>query len=50
MSEVYPDRAKLDVKYLLALELTDPGFDHTVPTGFRDRLLAQLRRVPRGRA
>ncbi|MFE2282519.1 IS1182 family transposase [Streptomyces sp. NPDC059454] len=33
-------RARIDVKYLLGLELTDPGFDHTVPTGFRDRLLA----------
>lgn len=33
-------RARIDVKYLLGLELTDPGFDHTVLTGFRDRLLA----------
>ncbi|WP_434599927.1 IS1182 family transposase [Streptomyces sp. A5-4] len=32
-------RARIDVKYLLGLELTDPGFDHTVLTGFRDRLL-----------
>jgi transposase len=33
-------RARIDVKYLLGLELTDPGFDHSVLTGFRDRLLA----------
>ncbi|MFI6006992.1 IS1182 family transposase [Streptomyces sp. NPDC051366] len=33
-------RARIDVKYLLGLELTDPGFDHTVLTGFRGRLLA----------
>ncbi|WP_260695981.1 transposase [Streptomyces sp. IB201691-2A2] len=33
-------RARIDVKYLLGLELTDPGFDYTVLTGFRDRLLA----------
>ncbi|WP_344598465.1 transposase [Streptomyces violaceusniger] len=33
-------RARIDVKYLLGLELTDPGFDHTVLTGFRDSLLA----------
>ncbi|MEU5307102.1 transposase [Streptomyces noursei] len=33
-------RARIDVKYLLGLELTDPGFHHTVLTGFRDRLLA----------
>lgn len=32
-------RARIDMKYLLGLELTDPGFDHTVLTGFRDRLL-----------
>ena len=33
-------RARIDWKYLLGLELTDPGFDFTVLTGFRDRLLA----------
>ncbi|MFF4583688.1 IS1182 family transposase [Streptomyces sp. NPDC001373] len=33
-------RARIDVKYLLGLELTDPGFDHTVLTGFRGQLLA----------
>lgn len=32
-------RARIDVKYLLGLELTDPGFDFTVLTGFRQRLL-----------
>jgi transposase len=32
-------RARIDVKYLLGLELTDSGFDHTVLTGFRSRLL-----------
>lgn len=33
-------RGRLDWKYLLALELTDPGFDHSVLTEFRDRLIA----------
>ena len=28
-------RARIDWKYALGLELTDPGFDHTVLTGFR---------------
>ncbi|MFD8396486.1 transposase [Streptomyces sp. NPDC059680] len=32
-------RARINVKYLLGLELTDPGFDFTVLTGFRQRLL-----------
>lgn len=32
-------RARIDVKYMLGLELTDPGFDFTVLTGFRQRLL-----------
>src|SRR5262245_46752707 len=32
-------RARIDWKYALGLELTDPGFDHTVLTGFRQRLL-----------
>ncbi len=32
-------RARIDVKYLLGLELSDPGFDFTVLTGFRARLL-----------
>jgi transposase len=30
-------RARIDWKYALGLELTDPGFDHTVLTGFRQR-------------
>ncbi|MFJ1936741.1 IS1182 family transposase [Kitasatospora sp. NPDC088160] len=33
-------RARIDWKYLLGLELADPGFDFTVLTGFRDRLVA----------
>ncbi len=33
-------RARLDWKYLLGLELTDPGFDFSVLSEFRDRLLA----------
>jgi len=32
-------RARIDWKYALNLELTDPGFDHTVLSEFRDRLL-----------
>jgi transposase len=33
-------RARIDWKYLLSLELTDPGFDFSVRSAFRDRLLA----------
>jgi transposase len=33
-------RARIDWKYLLALDLTDPGFDFSVLSEFRDRLLA----------
>ena len=33
-------RARIDWKYLLSLELTDPGFDYSVLSAFRDRLLA----------
>ena len=33
-------RARLDWKYLLGLDLTDPGFDFSVLSEFRDRLLA----------
>ena len=33
-------RARIDWKYLLGLELTDPGFDHSVLCEFRSRLLA----------
>ncbi|MET7843690.1 transposase [Streptomyces sp. NPDC005356] len=33
-------RARIDWKYLLGVELSDPGFDFTVLTGFRDRILA----------
>src|SRR5690348_6581496 len=33
-------RGRIDWKYLLGLELTDPGFDFSVLSEFRDRLLA----------
>jgi transposase len=33
-------RARIDWKYALALELTDAGFDHTVLSEFRGRLVA----------
>ena len=33
-------RARIDRKYLLGLELADPGFDHSVLCEFRSRLLA----------
>ena len=33
-------RGRIDWKYVLGLELTDPGFDHTVLSEFRTRLLA----------
>ena len=33
-------RARIDWKYALALELTDPGFDSSVLCGFRQRLIA----------
>jgi transposase len=32
-------RSRVDWKFLLCLELTDPGFDHTVLSEFRSRLL-----------
>jgi len=32
-------RARIDWKYLLGLELTDPGFDYSVLSRFRDRLV-----------
>ncbi|MFD5087226.1 IS1182 family transposase [Kitasatospora sp. NPDC058406] len=32
-------RARIDFKYALALELTDPGFDFSVLSEFRDRLV-----------
>jgi len=32
-------RSRIDWKYVLGLELTDPGFDHTVLSEFRTRLL-----------
>ena len=36
-------RGRLDWKYLLGLELSDPGFDHTVLVEFRQRLLSGKR-------
>lgn len=33
-------RSRIDWKYVLGLELTDAGFDHSVLSEFRDRLLA----------
>src|SRR5271166_5140847 len=32
-------RSRIDWKYALALELTDPGFNHTVLSEFRSRLV-----------
>src|SRR3712207_6148973 len=36
-------RRCMDWKYVLSLELTDPGFDHTLLHDFRERLLAHGR-------
>lgn len=33
-------RSRIDWKYLLGLSLTDSGFDHSILSGYRDRLLA----------
>ena len=33
-------RGRIDWKYALGLSLTDPGFDHTVLSEFRSRLVA----------
>lgn len=33
-------RSRIDWKYTLSLELTDPGFDYSVLSEFRDRLIA----------
>ncbi len=33
-------RARIDWKYMLGLELTDPGFDFSILSEFRQRLLA----------
>ena len=33
-------RGRIEWKYLLGLELTDPGFHHTVLSEFRSRLVA----------
>jgi transposase len=34
-------RSRIDWKYALGLELTDPGFDHTLLSEFRARLLSK---------
>ena len=36
-------RARIDWKYALGLELTDPGFDYSVLSEFRDRLIESKR-------
>src|SRR4051812_15086085 len=33
-------RARIDWKYALGLELTDPGFDYSILSEFRQRLIA----------
>ena len=33
-------RARIDVKYAMGLELADPGFDYSVLSEFRDRVIA----------
>ena len=33
-------RSRIDWKYLLGLELTDPGFDFSILSEFRQRLVA----------
>src|SRR3712207_3405370 len=38
-------RARIDWKYLLGLELTDPGLAHSVLCEFRSRLLAEIGRA-----
>lgn len=38
-------RSRIDWKYALGLELTDPGFDHTVLKDFRKRLLSSGKEV-----
>lgn len=32
-------RTRIDWKYLLGLELSDPGFDYSILSRFRDRLI-----------
>ncbi|MFE9216813.1 transposase [Streptomyces lavendulae] len=31
-------RSRIDFEYAMAMELDDPGFHHSVPADFRDRL------------
>jgi len=42
-------RSRIDWKYALSLALSDPGFDHTVLSEFRSRLLAKGGRAPAAR-
>jgi transposase len=39
-------RARIDWKYLLGLELTDPGFDYSILSRFRDRLIEGNAEMP----
>jgi transposase len=36
-------QGRIDWKYALSLELTDPGFDFSILSEFRDRILSQLK-------
>lgn len=37
-------RTRIDWKYVLGLELSDPGFDFSILSEFRQRLLAEDRK------
>lgn len=39
-------RSRIDLKYLLGLELSDPGFDYTLLSDFRQRLLSDPASLP----
>lgn len=39
-------RTRIDWKYVLSLELTDTGFDFSILSEFRSRLLARASRTP----
>jgi transposase len=36
-------RCRIDFKYAMAMELDDPGFHHSMPADFRDRLAEEDR-------
>jgi transposase len=42
-------RTRIDWKYLLGLELTDSGFDYSILSRFRDRLIDGQAEMSRGR-